>query len=595
VSSSNFTNAWLRLLLAGGSVVLISASAYWAAPILIPIVIATLLTFVLTPPATALQRHGIARIPAVLLVVTLATAALGAVAFAGWSQFQSLVEELPEHKDRIVQKITDIREAGTSSWLDTATGTLKEIADEALAAAPKSTEAEPVPVKVVPSPWLLLRSTASPIIDVLASVGLVIVLLTFMLVRREDLRNRLIRLLSNGNVTGMTRALEDGTQRLGRYLLAQLGINAAAGAILAIGLTIIGVPYAFLWGLILAFLRYIPYIGAWIAALLPVAYSLAVLPGWTQPLLVIGLMLVLEVLLAYVIEPWVFGHSIGTSEVALLISAAFWTWLWGPVGLLLAAPITACLVVVGRHVQELGFLAVLFGDQPVLEPHVAYYQRLLARDPDEAADLMEDYVERHDALSACDRVLIPALILTRRARLGDELSPEDERFVIDSTREILEEAVLAHPSGKGTPVDLDRSDELESALVVAYPARDQADELAAGMLQSLLDARECRFEPVTSDMLAGELVDHLEAENPAALCITVVPPLGLAHARYVCKRVRAALPDLKIIVCCPGLTVNVERVSARLQAAGADTVATTLGEARDQILPHVRLLAHVTA
>jgi predicted PurR-regulated permease PerM len=590
---------WSRTLLAGASIVLLVASLYWARAILIPFILAVLLTFILAPVVNAVQRRGLRRVPSVVLVLLLTLFLLGSVGSAIVMELQSLAEELPQRKDQIIQKIIELREASRSSWWDRAVTSVQEIADEAVQALSGADGARTdgaLAVEVVSSRWSLLQSTASPVLGALASAGLVILLLTFMLVYREDLRNRMIGLLSNGNPTSVTRAVDDGARRLSRFLLVQLLVNVSAGVGLSVGLAVIGVPYAILWGFVLACMRYIPYVGAWIACPLPVAYSLAVLPGWTQTVLVVILVLALESVISNVIEPWVFGHSIGTSPVALLLAAVFWTWLWGPIGLLLAAPLTACLAVLGRHVPALRALSMLLGDQPPLQPHLIYYQRLFARDPDEAAELVETYLENHDVEAVYDDVILPALELTRRGSLHGELTEQDERFVYDSTRELLEEVVAAHRDARsptnGNTEELEPSD----VIVLGCPARDEADELALAMLEAFLDPRLCQLKRLSKDTLAGELVSRVQADPPAVLCIITLPPKGLTHTRYLCKRVSAVAPALKIVVGYLGLSAaSAEQVRARLQAAGADHVAGTLAEVALQVQQRVRAQAHVSA
>ena len=341
----------------------------------------------------------------------------------------------------------------------------------------------------------------------------------------------------------MTKALDDAGQRISRFLLMQLIVNATVGLSVGVGLLAIGVQYAFLWGFLAAVFRYIPYIGVWIAALPPIILSLAMFEGWVQPLLVIGLFLAIELLASNVAEPRLYGRSIGVSEVALLVAAAFWAFLWGPIGLVLSSPLTVCLVVLGKYVPQLKFLDVLLGDEPPLDAHVTFYQRLLARDQDEATQLVLAQAKASSPEQVYDEFLVPALNYAKRDRERDDLTESDEQFVLQATREILEdlgerreaatqakEAIHAEDRGNASaPIPL---------RVLACPARDQADRLALEMLRQLLDPAKWVVEVAAVETLTADLVAQVAEQAPALVCIGALPPGGLAHARYLCKKLR---------------------------------------------------------
>ena len=280
------------------------------------------------------------------------------------------------------------------------------------------------------------------LLQALASAGVVTVLVIFMLLERRELRDRLILLIGYGRMTATTRALDEAGARISRYLLMQSIVNGSFGVAVGLGLFLIGVPYAVIWGALAAALRFIPYVGAFVAVLLPLALSLAVFPGWLQPALVVGLFVVLELVTGMVMEPWLYGQSAGVSQLALLVAVTFWTWLWGPMGLLLATPLTVCLIVLGKHLPALGFIVVLMGERPVIEAKARYYQRLLARDQDEAADIVEAYVNADGRESVYDALLLPALYYAKQDRDRGLLTEGDVQFVGQATREILD--VLAH-------------------------------------------------------------------------------------------------------------------------------------------------------
>jgi hypothetical protein len=405
------------------------------------------------------------------------------------------------------------------------------------------------------------------------------VLAIFMLLERRELRDRVILLIGYRRVTATTRALDEAGARISRYLLMQSTINGSFGVAVGLGLFLIGVPYAVIWGSLAAALRFIPYVGASSAALLSIALSLAVFPGWLQPALVVGLFLVLQLVTNMVIEPWLYGQSAGVSQVALLVAVTFWTWLWGPVGLLMATPLTVCLIVLGKHLPALGFIVVLMGDRPVIEAKSRYYQRLLARDQDEAADIVEAYVNADGRESVYDAVLLPALYYAKQDRDRGLLNEGDVQFVGQATREILD--VLAHDApapSERDPGVLSVSDPGADTRVriVGCPARDEADALALEMVRHLLDPAQYRIEVIGASMLTAEVVAWVDLHRPALLCIGAVAPGGLSQARHLCKRLRSQCPELKIVVGRWGLHDEKDTDRQHLLAAGADHVETTV-------------------
>jgi predicted PurR-regulated permease PerM len=594
------SNRWLRVLVGFGSLVVVVAALYFAQEVLIPVVVAILLTFILGPLVTGLQHLHLPRLAAVLLVVALALSVLGVLGMVVYSQLEGLAIELPKRKPEIVQKIRDLKHSSKGSWLEVLWQTGGDIVHEVekgdQPTPAKQKTIKPVPVVPVTSsrPTYLL-DVAHPALKLLLQTFLVIVLLIFMLMRREDLRNRLIRLSGEGSITSMTKALDDAASRLSRFLLVQLCINLSFGILAAVGLALIGVPYALTWGLLAGALRYLPYIGAYVGASLPLLVAALFLPTWTPVILTLALFLTLELVTANVVEPWLFGHSIGVSEVALLVAAAFWAWLWGPVGLVLSTPLTACLAVLGKYVPQLEFFDVLLGDEPVLTEPVRYYQRLLARDEDEAVQLVEDYHQKHCGGEVFDDVLLPALLLTTASRERGRLTEDDEAFILQTTRDVIEDLPNAErndPKCQSEAMQPWDTTSTGGVLVLGCPARHPADELALLMLEQLLDPAKCRLENLPSSTLASELLVRVEKDKPAAVCIASLPPHGLTYARYLCKRLRARFPELKLLVLSLGRKDEEERVAARMHDAGADQVPTSLSQCRDQLLPIVQLVAH---
>ncbi|MGH8056959.1 MAG: AI-2E family transporter [Candidatus Entotheonellia bacterium] len=429
------------------------------------------------------------------------------------------------------------------------------------------------------------------LLEPLASAGLVIVLVIFMLLKHSDLRNRLIRLAGYSRLTTATKALDEAGQRISRYLLMQSIINGSFGVGVGLGLFLIGVPYALLWGFLAAVLRFIPYVGPALATILPGALSLAVFPGWWQPVMVIGLIALLELTNYLVLEPWLYGQSAGVSEVALLVAVAFWTWLWGPIGLLLATPLTVCLSVLAKYIPQLDFINILLGDEPVLELHTSYYQRLLAKDDDEAAQIVEVYVKTHALEDVYDDILVPALTAAKRDREQDTLTPEDMHFVVQATRAIIDDLGLrqpqAPPSSAGasdTPGDETVARAAPKVRIVGCPARDEADALALQMFQHLLDLRRYELEIASPEMLTAEVVSLVEQQHVELICIAALPPGATASTRYLCKRLRARFPECKIVVGRWGSTGDSEANRALPLAAGADEVSMSLRESHNQVM-----------
>jgi hypothetical protein len=368
----------------------------------------------------------------------------------------------------------------------------------------------------------------------------------------------------------------------------QLIMNATVGLSVGLGLLAIGVQYAFLWGFLAAVFRYIPYIGVWIAAVPPIILSLAMFPGWVQPVLVIGLFLAVELTAGNVIEPRLYGKSMGVSEVALLVAAALWAFLWGPIGLVLSSPLTVCLVVMGKYVPQLKFLDVLMGDEPPLDAHITFYQRLLARDQDEATQLVLTQAKASSPEHVYDDFLVPALNYAKRDRERDDLTESDEQSLLQAMREILEDLgerreVVAQAEETSHAEDRGNASTPVALRILACPARDQADRLALEMLRQLLDPTKWTVEIAAVETLTVDLVAQVAEQPPALVCIGALPPGGLAHTRYLCKKLRARFPKVKIIVGRWGLTDTVEANREELQDAGADLMATTLMETRSQL------------
>jgi predicted PurR-regulated permease PerM len=585
MAASAASPSWARPLVVLASLAIVLGLLYWAQAVLIPVALAALLTFLLAPVVTALQRRGLSRVPAVVVVVTLASALVAGIGWLMASQIASLVDTFPQYEQNISQKIASLRTAGENSFIDKLEAIAERITQD-IKAQPRTGEQLATPVRVVeeggPFNLTQLWSILAPVLEPFASFGLAVVLLIFMLIKREDLRDRLISLVGHGRLTFTTKALDEAGQRISRFLLLQLIINSTFGMAVAVGLFLIGVPYAFLWGFLSGTLRYIPYIGPWVAALSPLTLSLLVFDNWAQPLMVVGLILVLELSSNMIMEPWLYGRGVGVSEAAQLIMIAFWTWLWGPFGLVLAVPLTVCLAVLGRYVPALKFFDTLLGDQPALEAQLGYYQRLLARDQDEAADIAEEHLQAHTLSVTFDELLIPALTYAKRDAASDQLSEDEERYIAAATKDVAEELAVFHRKQGAHAAEADVG--VSPVTILGCPAGDESDEAALALLHELLPVTRCQLVSTTADLLTSEVLALVEEKRPALLCIAALPPGGLAPTRLLCMRLRARFPQLKIVVGRWGLRGNVEKNSERLLSAGADKFGTTLAETRDQIL-----------
>lgn len=541
------------------------AVIYFAKPLLVPLVLAGLFAFILAPPIVALQRRGVPRALAVLGVVLVAVLAGGTVAFVLGTQLVDLVSDLPTHKAEIQAKIEGLRGMGGEGI-----GGFVDMMRDVLAPPELGTAGATVIVTTPSgSSFSALGDLAFGVLGELAAAFLVLLLLVFMLLRREDLRNRVIGLLGYSRLTGATRATVDAAARVSRLLLAQLLVNAIFGAVFGIGLWLLGVPYAFLWGFGAAALRFIPYAGILIAAAPPIVLAIAISPGWTLPIGVMGFILALDIVTANVVEPILFSKKTGVSPLALLVAAAFWTWLWGPIGLLLATPITVCLVVIGQHAPRLRFLAVLLGDEPALAPHATYYQRLLASDEREAQAVARAHMTSAGESATFDDVLLPVLRRVRRDRQREGLDGRDEQLVLDAIGRTLASAAPLTTAPLGPTV-------------LACPAHHRADELALAMLGRLC-GQDARVEVVSSKTLSSEIEARVARDRPALVVIAVVPPGGITQALYLCRTLRARFPELGLVVGYYGAVRDFDRLLLRFRKAGASYVTTSLQQSAGRV------------
>jgi predicted PurR-regulated permease PerM/CheY-like chemotaxis protein len=594
--SGQFTkSAWML-----ASIAVVVAALYLAKGVLVPLTLAVLLSFLLSPLCDWLERHRLGRIPAVLVTAILGFAVLGAATWTAVVQMIELAPKMPEYQDNLQAKLHSTNayvSAALYKITRTAQGFGENLSQLEQAEEPQGTNARPYSVRVLSlpaSPLQVIGGTFGTVLQVLGSTGIVIVLVVFFLIRREDLRDRFIRLVGSGDVTVTTQVLEDAAMRVSRYLSMQFLINAIFGVVVAIGLYMIGVPNAVLWGILATTLRFIPYIGPCMAAAMPIGLSLAISLNWVAPILTVALFVVLELFTNNVMEPWLYSKNTGVSAVAVLVAAIFWTWLWGIVGLLLATPLTVCLLVIGKHVPQLSFLDTLLGNEPVFEPKKRVYQRLLAGDQEEAAELLDEYLELKPLVEVYDSVLIPAIILAETHWHRGELAEGRQRFIWQSLKEIIEELGQRQPEIEPPAVaeDMNQADGDSASVVVTnappicilcVPARDEADEIAAMMLAQLLETSGCVVEAIAVTARASEMVDLVEQHQPAVVCISATPPAAVMHARYLCTRIRARMPKVNLVVGLWDTPGDLSKATKRIGCGANVQVVSTLADAQEQV------------
>ncbi|HEX4783002.1 MAG TPA: AI-2E family transporter [Candidatus Sulfotelmatobacter sp.] len=582
------------------------AALYFGRQIFIPLALALVLSFLLTPLVDVFEKARLGRAPAVLVVMALGFALTAGLAWEVAGQLLDITGHIRDYKANLEETIRSLHPPKNGP-IGQATATVRELNKE-LATAPAqqshdangtSRASRPVPVQVTAQPTNLieeLRALLGPLAAPAETAAIVVIFTAFILIKREDLRNRLIRLGGEGRLTVVTQALDDASQRLSRYLLLQFLVNTGYGLIFGFGLYFMQIPHARLWGILAALFRLIPYIGTLIATAFPVAMALAVFPGWQHALMIFGLFVIVEATVANLIEPWLYGAHTGISSFAILVAAVFWSLLWGPVGLILSTPLTVCIMLLGRYVPRLEFLEVLLGDEPVLSPPELFYQRLLAMDQDEARHIAETQLKEKSLEGVYSSVLIPALRLAEEDRHMDAVGEPTNEFINQSTREIIDDlgdCVLARGSAKDNEPadDKEKSKQEESGhpdprlaqiRIICLPARDEADELVGMMFSQIL-----RQAGYTATYLSiGTVEDMLQQVSQGGFqiaCVSALPPFAVGQARSLCKRLRARLPELTIMIGLWEFAGGVIKAQERVGSNCGHAVATSLSEALLQI------------
>ena len=582
---------------------------YLAATVLKPLALAVLLAFALAPLCSFLERRGLPRFLAAVLAVFTVLGVLGFVGSRVGLQLDSLAKQLPDYEKHVFEKLKGIQvgEGGSiesvkkfvgdvSDQLAKDTKDAKDAKDPGKSPVDKETPAKVQDVRVVNTQSNLfaeIATTVGPYLETLGVLAFDLILVLFILNNRVDLVDRIIRLFGRGKISLTTKTTEEIGQRISKYLLTFALVNSSVGVIIGLGLWAIGLPYALVWGVLAALLRFVPYAGPASAFALPFAFSVLHFPSWTGPLEVLALFATLEIAANSFLEPVIYGHTTGVSALGLLVAAMFWTWLWGALGLLLSTPLTVCLAVLGKYVPALKIFATFLGEEAALKPDVRFYQRLLAHDQDGAVAVTEEILKENTRVQLFDSIFIPTLSMAERDFARGDIDDDQRDFtwwVVDETvqdlevtpERVLEVSKLDAPAAAPVP----GPDAKDLPKIVGIPTNDRGDLLALRMLQALLTTSGCRIAVTDVGNTPLQIAEKLVSETPSMIVVSYLPPGGLSQARYLVRRLRARFPDVPIVV--GRWAGSSEGDSAdRLTSVGATNVVATLAEARDRILAKI--------
>ena len=568
---------------------------YFARELLIPIAFALTLTFLLTPAVSRLEKLPLPRILAVTLVGVIAFAGICVVGYVVSRQLLNVAETLPSYRLNLQKKIASVHSPAERS-VEKAFSTVEDIsADLAINArpvpAPDSTLQQPQPVRVVDPNRSQLQATVELLARLLrpiGTIGVIIVFTIYMLLKREDLRNRLLLLAGMGRISLMTQALQEAATRISQYLVMQAAVNSTYGLLFGCGLFLIGVPDATLWGVVAALLRVVPYVGTATGLVLPLIVSISISSSWWQPLLILALFLVLELSATNFFEPWLYSSRTGISSLALLVMAIFWALLWGWPGLILSTPLTVCMVVLGRYVPQMSFLHTLLGTDAELAADAHFYERLLALDQKEAHAIADRFLEGKSLVELYDSVLIPALSFAEQDRHQGALDDIHSNFLFLSINELVAE-LTDYRRRAQTPTDpnLSANDPArplnKEFAVVCISASDQADELAALMLSQVMEQSDHQTLLLSAATISSEILDTLGKEPDTVVFISALPPFAFSQARAICQRVRSYLPDNRICIGFWNTNDDPDQVIERFGNGRPNVVVNTLSQALQQV------------
>jgi predicted PurR-regulated permease PerM len=592
------------------------AALYFAKSVLIPIALAVLFAFLLAPLVNLLQKAHLGRTGPVIVVVLLIAGLLMGLGWLVFNQAISLATQIPSYKTTISRKIEafrGVRENGIGKAEATVNELGKELSSTIETPSPDETNdqsqksrhtllpggsiAHPVPVEVVQqnSPIASVRTLLGPFLSPLATLAIVMVFTAFILLRSEDLRDRLFALagLSRFHVT--TQAFDEATQRVGRYLFFQFLMNLGYGTLFGAALYFIGIPNAFLWGVLAALLRFVPYLGTIMGAAMPILLALAVFDGWAKPLMAFGAFVIIEGLTAYVVEPLVYAAQTGVSSLAILVAAIFWAALWGPVGLLLSTPLTVCIVVIGRYIPQWEFLSVLLGDQRVLGTEVQLYQRLRRMDAEGARQVIEGFLKEGSIEKLYDSVITPVLIFIEKDRADVGLGEAREQFVFQTLKETIEELTLRPELERQSQeiekeaniealssVSPDKNTDVADCAITCMPAREEGDEIL-GMMLAHLATRAGYSAQVVAPASLEDMMEEAAGQHCELIYVSALPPYGVYNMRRLYKQLRVRFPKSRIGIGLWGFAGDIEAMRTRLGIVEADMIVSTLSEATSQV------------
>ncbi|MBB3019398.1 putative PurR-regulated permease PerM/GAF domain-containing protein [Microvirga lupini] len=595
-------------LFTAGGIVLAIGGLYFGRDIFIPFAVGILLSFALTPLVNWLRRLKLPRVAAALIAVTLAFILIGGLTYVVGRQLVQLANNLPSYQTTITEKIRALQTSAPGGGVvDKVTTTIQDLSKE-ISGPDKPTEKaaeqagtslgtsptrqEPVTVRLErpqSQPLEIIQTIAGPLLAPLATAGLIVIFVIFILLEQEDLRDRFIKLAGAGDLQKTTQALNDAAARVSRYLLMQLVVNLTYGIPIGIALYFIGVPNAVLWGLLAAVLRFVPYLGPFLAASFPIALAFAVDPGWSMLLWVVGLFLLAELISNNVIEPWLYGSSTGLSSLAIIMAAIFWTTLWGPVGLFLATPLTVCLVVIGRYVPQLEFLGVLLGSDPVLAPEERLYQRLLAGNLEEAVEIAEDYVDENSSREFYDHVGVPALRLAENDRQRSTTDTNYRRLVANTAICVVRE-IEDHVREKASSSEnKNASGEQKAATptsekpVLCIAGRTELDRAAAEMLAQVLEENGTGARVLPPIAISEGALAQLDLTGVEVVCLSYLHSQPQVFARYICRRLRRRAPHVKLMVCCWNAPPQGTHTEDMARQMSADAATLSLDVCMNQI------------
>jgi predicted PurR-regulated permease PerM len=571
---------------------------YFARDLLIPLTFALSLSFVLAPAVSRLERRRVPRVLAVALTCIVAFIGIFSVGYVVSRQLLNVANDLPAYRLNIQRKMATVHSPAEQS-LEKAFNAVEGISGDITTTAPPTALQQPPtqvqPVRVIDTDRSQLQATADLLMRFLrpiGTVGVVIVFSIYLLMKREELRHRILLLAGMGRINLMTQALQEAATRISQYLLFQLAVNAGYGILFGGGLYLIGVPDATLWGALAGILRIVPYVGTATSLALPLIVSVAISTTWLPPILILGLFLALELTATNFVEPWLYSTRTGISSLALLAMAIFWALLWGWPGLILSTPLTVCIVVMGRHVPQLSFLHTLLGTDAELSAEALFYERLLAMDQHEARAVANRFLDGKPLVELYDSVLIPSLALVEQDRHQGNLDDKRSDFFFLTIGEIVAELTDYHQkepadsAPPATPKRISRPVENDFA-VVCISVSDQADELTTLMLGQLMERASHPTLLLSAASVASEILDSLAAEPTTVVFISALPPFAFSQARAICQRVRSHLPNNRIIV---GLwnspndpDQTPEQLIERFGSGKPNTIVTSLAQALQQV------------